>query len=171
MAEGRVVRWPQVATSAVVLAVAHPSDRPDLDRWYGREWSGDTPGNRTLIATVGRLADWLEAEHGVRCWRIPYHIERGAVHMKDTAVLAGLGCVGRNNLLLTPEFGPVSVCASCSPTRTSRAAIPGTATPARVVPSPAAPPVRGRPSPEYAGPTPPAPPDAPTPPAPPSPPR
>jgi len=103
---GRVVRWPEGAMSAVVLAVAHPSDQPDLDRWYGREWSGDTPGNRLLIAAVDRLADWLEAEHGVHCRRIPYHVERGAVYMKDAAVVAGLGCIGRNNLLLTPEYGP-----------------------------------------------------------------
>ncbi|MBM3148130.1 MAG: epoxyqueuosine reductase [Actinobacteria bacterium] len=103
---GRVVRWPEGAMSAVVLAVAHPSDQPDLDRWYGRESSGDTPGNRLLIAAVDRLADWLEAEHGVHCRRIPYHVERGAVYMKDAAVVAGLGCIGRNNLLLTPEYGP-----------------------------------------------------------------
>jgi epoxyqueuosine reductase len=103
---GRAVRWPSGVMSAVVVAVAHPGEQPDLDRWYGRESSGDTPGNRLLIATLDRLADWLEAEHHVRCWRIPYHIERGGVYMKDAAVLAGLGCIGRNNLLLTPEFGP-----------------------------------------------------------------
>jgi epoxyqueuosine reductase len=103
---GRVVEWPAGASSAVVLAVAHPGEQPDLDRWYGRESSGDTPGNRLLIAAVDGVADWLEAEHQVRCWRLPYHIERGGVYMKDAAVLAGLGCIGRNNLLLTPEFGP-----------------------------------------------------------------
>ena len=101
-----VVRWPEGARSAVVLALEHPEDRPQLDWWFDGEASGDTPGNTLLIAAVTQLADWLEAEHGVRCFRIPYHVERGGLYMKDAAVLAGLGCIGRNNLLLTPQYGP-----------------------------------------------------------------
>ena len=31
---------------------------------------------------------------------------QGGIFLKDAAVMAGLGCVGRNNMLVTPEFGP-----------------------------------------------------------------
>ena len=37
---------------------------------------------------------------------MPYGIDAGGTFLKDAAVLAGLGSIGRNNLLLTPEFGP-----------------------------------------------------------------
>ena len=49
---------------------------------------------------------WLTAEHGIRAWDMPYFPGRGGVFLKDAAVLAGLGCVGRNNLFLAPEHGP-----------------------------------------------------------------
>lgn len=103
---GGHVEWPPEARSAVVLAVRHPEEQPELDWWFGGESRGNTPGNELLIAASDGLAGWLEAEQGVRCWRLAYHIERGGVYMKDAAVLAGLGCIGRNNLLLTPEYGP-----------------------------------------------------------------
>lgn len=106
--EGRkpgVVEWPEGARSAVAIAVAHPAGRPQLDWWRLGEQSG-TSGNDLLIEAVRRLADWLEAEQGVRCWRIDYYPDSGGLYVKDAAVLAGLGCIGRNNLILTPEFGP-----------------------------------------------------------------
>ncbi|MFC1746517.1 hypothetical protein ACFL35_21165, partial [Candidatus Riflebacteria bacterium] len=37
---------------------------------------------------------------------LPYQLETGGIFLKDAAVLAGLGCMGENNLLLTPDFGP-----------------------------------------------------------------
>jgi hypothetical protein len=35
-----------------------------------------------------------------------YWVEEGGLYLKDAAVLAGLGCVGRNNILVTPDWGP-----------------------------------------------------------------
>ena len=102
------VDWPAGARSAIVVAVEHPPEKPELDWWVlgTRSTAGNTPGNRILMGIVDRLATWLETEKSIRCFRLPYHIELGAIYMKDTAVLAGLGCIGKNNLVVTPQFGP-----------------------------------------------------------------
>lgn len=97
------VVWPEGARSVVVLAVAHPASRPEMDWWYGR---ADPPGNRVLAAIVSGLCEWITAEYGVATSHLPYHVERGGIYLKDAAVLAGLGRIGRNNLLVTPEHGP-----------------------------------------------------------------
>lgn len=39
-------------------------------------------------------------------FKLPYHIEHGGVYMKDAAVLAGLGRMGKHNMLITPRYGP-----------------------------------------------------------------
>ena len=101
-----LVTWPEWARSAVVLAVAHPEDKPELDWWYDGEADGNPPGNLLLIAAAKRLAARLAAEHGLECRAIAYHVERGGIYLKDAAVLAGLGSIGRNNLLLTRRHGP-----------------------------------------------------------------
>jgi epoxyqueuosine reductase len=96
------VDWPADAVSAVVIGVSHPADQPELD-WY--EGKG-TPGNRTLIRIVKELSDWLKDSFSFTTYRPPYSIESGGVFMKDAAVLAGLGSVGKNNLVITPGYGP-----------------------------------------------------------------
>jgi epoxyqueuosine reductase len=102
-----IVKWPEGAKSAIILAVAHPHDKPEMDWWVTADGSaGNTAGNRLLIKTVTRLSAWLEKEPAIRCFPLPYHIETGGVYMKDAAVLAGLGCIGKNNMLLTPQYGP-----------------------------------------------------------------
>lgn len=102
------VDWPEGAKSAVVIAIEHPEDKPELDWWIlgTKSVAGNTPGNKLLIAAANKLADWLEQELRMSCFRLPYHIELGGIYMKDTAVLAGLGCIGKNNILVTPEYGP-----------------------------------------------------------------
>lgn len=97
------IEWPPRAESAVVIAVAHPEDQPELD-WTDE--SGNTPGNRILQQINGDLAAWIEAEFGIKTHKMPYWVEKGGIYLKDTAVLAGLGCVGRNNMLITPQLGP-----------------------------------------------------------------
>ena len=56
--------------------------------------------------TAINLAGWLGQELGLKAHILPYHLERGGVFLKDAAVLAGLGIMGRNNLLVTPDYGP-----------------------------------------------------------------
>lgn len=96
------VVWPVGAVSAVVIGVSHHMDQPELD-WYDGK---GTPGNRELIRIAGDLAGWLGDVFSITTHRPPYFIESGGVFMKDAAVLAGLGTVGRNNLVVTPEYGP-----------------------------------------------------------------
>jgi len=98
--------WPREARTVIVTAVSHPEDKPEMDWWLLRSGKGNTPGNEILIRIVSRLSQWLSHDLGYACFPIPYHIERGGYYMKDAAVLAGLGCIGRNNLLVTPRYGP-----------------------------------------------------------------
>jgi epoxyqueuosine reductase len=102
--EGEVT-WPQNAGSAVVIAMEHPKGSPDMD-WWHKGLKGGTKGNAKLMSVFVKLAKWLENEKQITCIKLPYHIEHGAVFMKDTAVLGGLGCVGKSNILVTPEYGP-----------------------------------------------------------------
>jgi epoxyqueuosine reductase len=101
-----IVHWPQGAGSAIVMAMAHPPEKPELDWWITGASTGNTAGNQLLMSVVDKLADWLEQDLRIRSFKLPYHIEHGGVYMKDAAVTAGLGCVGKNNLLVTPRYGP-----------------------------------------------------------------
>ena len=86
----------------LVIGIAHPAHLPELDWWDG---SG-TPGNQMLIDSLEHTRHNLQETMGVRCHKLHYFVEKGGVFLKDAAVLAGLGCIGRNNLLITPGFGP-----------------------------------------------------------------
>lgn len=97
------INWPEGARSVVVVAYAHPQDQPELDYWYG---SIDPIGNKKLIEVVNGLIGWLKDDCGIHSFHLPYHIERGGIYLKDAAVYAGMGCIGKNNLLVTPEYGP-----------------------------------------------------------------
>jgi len=89
--------------SVLVIAVAHPADQPEMDWWSGR-W--ESPGNRILAGIVEKLSDWITETYDIRTVPLPYHPHGRGTYLKDAAALAGLGCIGRNNLLLTPEYGP-----------------------------------------------------------------
>jgi epoxyqueuosine reductase len=88
--------------SLLVLALKHPDAEPELD-WWG-EGPGGTKGNRRLIAISRQLKRFL-SEFDVGAHPLPYHPWKGGVLLKDAAVLAGLGCIGDNNLLITPPYG------------------------------------------------------------------
>jgi len=100
--EGTVTEWPPDAKSVLVLGLYHPEDNPQLDWWDG----GNTMGNRRLKEISDSLKQWLKEEHGLSALPLPYHLEWGGLFLKDAAALAGLGIVGRSNLLLNPEWGP-----------------------------------------------------------------
>ena len=97
------VAWPENAKTVMVIAVHHPEDKPEMDWWYGRK---DPPGNRILAKVVRQLCEWIPEKFGVGVFHLPYHVEKGGTFLKDASVLAALGCIGKNNILVTPEFGP-----------------------------------------------------------------
>ena len=97
------VRWPANMESVLVLALAHPRSDPERD-WWDRH-PGGTPGNRQLIAVADKLAQWLKTELAIKARPLPYRIAEGGIFLKDAAALAGLGVIGKNNLLITPQFG------------------------------------------------------------------
>lgn len=99
------IAWPDNVGSAVVVGVEHPEDKPELD-WWQDGLRGGTPGNRILMNIITRLSDWLRKEKGYKTKKLPYHIENGGIFLKDAAVIAGLGCIGKNNLFVTPDYGP-----------------------------------------------------------------
>jgi len=97
------VEFPPDAQSVLVLALVHDEAEPELDWGDG---DGGTPGNRGLESIAKSLVQWLKEDLNSDAHLLPYHVEKGGIFLKDAAVLAGLGTIGMNNLLITPEFGP-----------------------------------------------------------------
>jgi epoxyqueuosine reductase len=97
-------RWPCPIQriSLLVLALEHPESEPELDWW---DAEGGTEGNCRLIALSERMQHWLSKTFSRAARPLPYHPWKGGVLLKDAAVLAGLGCIGDNNLLITPQYG------------------------------------------------------------------
>jgi len=94
------VEWPAYARSVLVLALVHRPSEPELDWWS--DIPGRTKGNRQLVGIAESLTAWL----AIDAYPLPYRLEQGGILLKDAAVLAGLGVIGKNNLVITPEFGP-----------------------------------------------------------------
>lgn len=95
--------WPEEAKSLVVVALEHPRNKPELDWWDGNK---GTPGNRQLIQICKSLRQWMESTLHFSTFPMHYFVQKGGTFLKDAGVLAGLGCIGRNNQLITPEYGP-----------------------------------------------------------------
>jgi len=99
---GQIFTWPDAVKSVLVIGLSHPEDKPELDWWDGR----GTLGNRILIDIIKRTSNQIEKKLKVKTRKLHYYVEKGGIFLKDAAVLAGLGCIGKNNLLITPSYGP-----------------------------------------------------------------
>lgn len=100
--DSKLFHWPDAAKSALVIGLSHPESHPELD-WWSR---GGTPGNRLLINIMNQIQRQIENDLKINTVKIHYYVEQGGVFLKDAAVYSGLGCIGKNNLLVTPEYGP-----------------------------------------------------------------
>lgn len=96
--------WPKNENFFLIFALDHKKDELELDWWDPKP--GGTPGNRILMQIQKKMKRWLKDELGIKAVSLPYKIEKGGIFLKDAAVLAGIGIIGKNNLLITPEFGP-----------------------------------------------------------------
>lgn len=96
--------WLRDDQSVLVLALEHPVSQPELD-WWGTE-SG-TQGNHRLKLISMQLKSVLERQFRIKSQLLQYQPNRDlSVFLKDAAVLSGLGIMGVNNLLITPQYGP-----------------------------------------------------------------
>jgi epoxyqueuosine reductase len=102
--EFKGVEWREEHKSVLVWALVHPASEPVLD-WWSMKVKGFTPGNGVMRVQSRKLRIWLGEELGIKALSLPYQIEYGGAFLKDSAHLAGLGVIGKNNLLVTPEFG------------------------------------------------------------------
>lgn len=95
--------WPEDAKSILIFALLHERTHPELDWWDSKR--GGSPGNRMLIQMQKKMKVWVKENLGIQARSLPYQIEEGGIFLKDAAALAGIGVLGKNNLLLTPEYG------------------------------------------------------------------
>jgi epoxyqueuosine reductase len=102
--EFKGVEWREEHKSVLVWALSHPASDPVLD-WWSLKVPGFTPGNRILKDQSTKIRKWLGEELGIKALSLPYQVEYGGAFLKDSAHLAGLGVIGKHNLLVTPEFG------------------------------------------------------------------
>jgi epoxyqueuosine reductase len=102
--EYKGVEWREEHRSVLVWALVHPISKPALD-WWSMKVPGFTPGNGVMRMQSKKLRIWLGEELGISALSLPYQIEFGGAFLKDSAALAGLGVIGKHNLLVTPEFG------------------------------------------------------------------
>jgi epoxyqueuosine reductase len=100
--DDQLFMWPDSVRSVLVIGLSHSKDKPELDWWDGR----GTPGNRILIDIINRTSQQIENSLKVKTRKLHYYVEKGGVFLKDAAVLAGFGCIGENNMLITPSHGP-----------------------------------------------------------------
>ncbi len=93
---------PKATRTVLILALHHPKKLPELDYWGGKE---GTRGNLSLIRMARDIARQAESGLDICAVTLEYPPTDQGTFLKDAAVLAGMGVIGKNNLLITPEYG------------------------------------------------------------------
>ncbi len=99
-----IPQWPDKFKSILILTLLHNEDNPELD-WWG-DMKGGTQGNWKLIEISKKLIQLLKNDFNVQAQDLPYAALGGGIFLKEAGALAGLGIIGKNNLLITPDCGP-----------------------------------------------------------------
>ena len=94
---------PKATRTVLILALHHPKTLPELDYWGGK---GSTRGNLSLIRMAKDIARQAKSDLDICAKPLEYPATDKGTFLKDAAVLAGMGVIGKNNLLITPEYGP-----------------------------------------------------------------
>lgn len=102
--------WQPDAQSMIVLGVSYATQPPDPEVWNdpmrGRiaryAWGRDY--HKVIRKRLDRLADWI-AEEGPKGTKSIYFNDARPMMEHDAALAAGLGFIGRNTLLIHPEWG------------------------------------------------------------------
>jgi epoxyqueuosine reductase len=98
-----IIDVPDDMKSVLIIALEHDESHPELDWYTGK---GGTPGNRVLLRISRALETSLKEDFDITARSLPYHVENGGIFLKDAGVSAGLGIIGKNNLLITRDYGP-----------------------------------------------------------------
>jgi epoxyqueuosine reductase len=98
-------KLPSWAETLLIIALYHPEDEPALD-YFRSSSRGGSEGNLQLIKINNKVIRWIEENKAMKSRQVPYGIDKGGIGLKDAAVLAGLGIIGKNNMLITPQYGP-----------------------------------------------------------------
>ncbi len=99
-----IPQWPDKFKSILILTLLHNENNPELD-WWG-DMKGGTPGNWKLIEISEKLIKLLNKKFNVQAQILPYKAVEDGIFLKEAGALAGLGIIGKNNLLITPDCGP-----------------------------------------------------------------
>ncbi len=86
--------FPKEAQTILIIAICHPEDTPTLDYWRN-PFPGGTEGNLRLIRINYKIIKWLKENQNIIGTQFPYAIEQGGLYLKDAAVFAGLGVIGK----------------------------------------------------------------------------
>jgi hypothetical protein len=98
--EGLIFTKKGIRGNSVIILGIHMVDE-FLDLWIETDAYSRCFSDEILRAYCYEISLFLE-RHGYTSEPLPYN----GAYLKDLGELAGLGKIGKNNLLITPEFGP-----------------------------------------------------------------